>query len=78
MQQHAVGQRELLAVHPLDFLVQDGLERLRRDRRGSSVVFQAGTRHPQNPPDKGGQAGTDAGTIQTLKESLRRRRNLRT
>jgi hypothetical protein len=28
--------------------------------RGSAVAFHAGTRHPQNPPDKGGQAGTDA------------------
>jgi len=61
MQQHAVGQRELLAVHPLDFLVPDGLERLRRDRRGSAVAFPAGIRHPQNPTDKGDQAGADAG-----------------
>jgi hypothetical protein len=53
LQQPAVGQRDRLAVHPLDFPVPDGLERLRRDRRGSAVAFQAGTRHPQNPPDKG-------------------------
>jgi hypothetical protein len=44
-------------VHPLDFPVPDGLERLRRDRRGSTVAFHAGTIHPQNPPDKGGPAG---------------------
>ena len=30
----------------------DGLELLRRDRRGSTVAFPAGTIHPQNPPDK--------------------------
>jgi len=53
LRQHAVEQRELLAVHPLDFPVPDGQERLRRDRRGSAVAFPAGTRHPQNPPDKG-------------------------
>ena len=47
LRQHAVGQRERLAVHPLDFVVPDGLERLRRDRRGSAVAFHAGTRHPQ-------------------------------
>ena len=47
-------------IHPLEFLVPDGLERLRRDRRGSAVAFQAGTRHPQNPPDEDGQAGADA------------------
>ena len=49
-----------LEAHPLDFLVSDGLERLRRDRRGSAVAFPAGTRHPQNPPDQGGQADADA------------------
>lgn len=50
-----------LEAHPLDFPVPNGPERLRRDRRGSAVAFPAGTRHPQHPPDKGGQAGADAG-----------------
>jgi hypothetical protein len=53
LQQHAVEQRELLGIHPLDFLVQDGLELLRRDRVGSAVAFHAGTIHLQTPPDKG-------------------------
>jgi len=39
-------------VHPLDFLVPDGLGLLRRDRRESAVAFHAGTRHPQNPPTR--------------------------
>jgi hypothetical protein len=32
--------------------VPDGLELLRRDRRGSAVAFPAGTRHPQPGFDK--------------------------
>ena len=58
LRQHAVGQCERLAVHPLDFPVPDGRERLRRDRRGSAVAFPAGTRHPKSPPDQDGQAVT--------------------
>jgi hypothetical protein len=46
-------------VQPLNFPMPDGLERLRRDRRGSAVAFPAGTRHPQNPPDTGSQAVAD-------------------
>jgi len=64
MPQHAVEQRVLLAVHPLDFFVPDGLERLRRDRRGSVAAFHAGTRHPQNSPDKGGPASADVGACE--------------
>jgi hypothetical protein len=47
-------------VHPLDFPVPDGLERLRRDRRGSAVAFHAGTIHPQNPPGNGRPSGQRA------------------
>jgi hypothetical protein len=64
LQQHVVEQRELLAVHPLDFLVQDGLELLRRNRRGGLAAFHAGTIHPQNPPDKGGPNNNDSAEIQ--------------
>jgi hypothetical protein len=41
LQQHAVEQSELLAVHPLDFLVQNRLELLRRERRGRLAAFHA-------------------------------------
>jgi len=60
----------LARVHPLDFPVPDGLERLRRDRRGSAVAFHAGTRHPQNPPDKGGQAQQRARILLQIKQSF--------
>ena len=33
-----------LGAYPLDFPGPDGLERLRRDRRGSALAFHAGTR----------------------------------
>jgi len=36
-------------VQPLDFIGPDGLELIRRDRRGGAAAFHAGTRHPQKP-----------------------------
>jgi hypothetical protein len=53
----------LARIQPPDFPGPDGLERLRRDRRGSAVAFHAGTRHPQNPPDKGSRLFTRRGKI---------------
>jgi len=56
LQQYAVEQRELLAVHSLDFLVQDRLELFRRDRRRSITTFHTGIIPPQDQPDKSGRA----------------------
>jgi hypothetical protein len=60
LQQHAVEQDKLLAIHPLDLLVQDGFEALRRDRRGGVATFHAEAIHPHNQPDKPKQRGQPA------------------
>ncbi len=45
LQQYAIEQYQLLAVHPLDFLVQDRLELLWRNRRGRLATCHAQTIH---------------------------------
>jgi hypothetical protein len=52
-------------IHPLEFLVPDGLVAAPAGWRGSAVDFHAGTRHPQTRLTMAGQAGADAGSIQT-------------
>jgi len=52
LQQHAVKQHELLAVHALDLFVQDGLELFRLHWRGGMAAFHVGTIQRRNGADK--------------------------
>ena len=52
LQQHAIKQQELLAVHALELLMQDGLELLRFDWRMRMAATHVGTIHSRNKADK--------------------------
>jgi hypothetical protein len=73
LQQYAVKQCKLLAVHTVNFLVQKRLELFRLHWRGCLAAFHAGTIRSSNKAGKRRQAGVQVGkATETAGESYGR------